>query len=142
MYYGPEILKKSFDADDTDDESDKALLYSLPLAAINAIGTVVAIFFIDNLGRRYVMLRSLPFIAMSMFLIGAGFYVHNYVDGPDDYTGTWMIFSFIMTYLAFFSVGMGNAPWTVNSEIYPLHLRGVGNSIATFANWVSNAALA
>lgn len=32
-------------------------------------------------------------------------------------------------------------PWTVNSEIYPLNLRGVGNSLSTFSNWVSNWAL-
>lgn len=43
-----------------------------------------------------------------------------------------------MLYLAFFSVGLGSTPWTVNSEIYPLHLRGVGNSISTTGNWVSN----
>lgn len=43
-----------------------------------------------------------------------------------------------MLYLAFFSIGLGNTPWTVNSEIYPLHLRGVGMSLATTTNWVSN----
>ena len=26
----------------------------------------------------------------------------------------------------------------MNSEIYPLHLRGVGNSLSTTANWVFN----
>lgn len=43
-----------------------------------------------------------------------------------------------MLYLCFFSIGLGNTPWTVNSEIYPMHLRGVGLSVSTTANWLSN----
>lgn len=85
MYYGPEILKKSFDNnnDNNNDDNKTALLYNLPLAGTNALGTIVAIFFIDKMGRRFVMLRSLPFISFAMFMIGVGFYVHNYVDGPN-----------------------------------------------------------
>jgi hypothetical protein len=41
----------------------------------------------------------------------------------------------------FFSISLGPIPWTVNSEIYPLHLRGAGNSLATTVNWVSNYAV-
>lgn len=48
----------------------------------------------------------------------------------------------IMLYLAFFSIGLGCTPWTVNSEIYPLHVRGVGICISTTANWIANYAVA
>lgn len=33
---------------------------------------------------------------------------------------------------------MGATPNIVNSEIYPIHLRGIGNSIATMGTWLSN----
>jgi SP family myo-inositol transporter-like MFS transporter 13 len=52
--------------------------------------------------------------------------------------GSWIALAGIMLYLGFFSIGLGNTPWTVNSEIYPLHLRGVGLSTSTTANWLSN----
>jgi SP family myo-inositol transporter-like MFS transporter 13 len=55
--------------------------------------------------------------------------------------GKWLSLLGILLYLVFFSISLGPIPWTVNSEIYPLHLRGVGNSIATTVNWVSNYAV-
>ena len=33
---------------------------------------------------------------------------------------------------------MGPVPWTLNSEIYPLHVIGTANSIAACGNWVTN----
>jgi SP family sugar:H+ symporter-like MFS transporter len=33
---------------------------------------------------------------------------------------------------------MSGIIWTVNAEIYPIHLIGVANSIATSFNWLSN----
>ena len=43
-----------------------------------------------------------------------------------------------MSYLAFFSIGFSSTPWTVNSEIYPIHLAGTAVAIATATNWLSN----
>ncbi|GMH42012.1 hypothetical protein BSKO_09931 [Bryopsis sp. KO-2023] len=48
------------------------------------------------------------------------------------------IFLFVVLYLAAFSPGLGPVPWAVNSEIYPLEIRGVGNGIAATANWMAN----
>lgn len=50
----------------------------------------------------------------------------------------WMSILGLALYIIFFSPGMGPVPWTVNSEIYPLHYRGVCGGIAATSNWVSN----
>ena len=69
-------------------------------------------------------------LGMGLFAYGDSYGVRN--------SGSWISLIGIMLYLAFFSIGLGNAPWTVNSEIYPLHLRGVGISLSTTTNWLSN----
>ena len=53
-------------------------------------------------------------------------------------SGKWIALSGVMSFLAFFSISLGCTTWTVNSEIYPLHMRGVGNSIATTIHWIAN----
>lgn len=50
----------------------------------------------------------------------------------------WMSVLGLAMYIIFFSPGMGPVPWTVNSEIYPLHFRGVCGGIAAMSNWISN----
>uniref|UniRef100_M1BMM9 ATINT2 n=2 Tax=Solanum tuberosum TaxID=4113 RepID=M1BMM9_SOLTU len=50
----------------------------------------------------------------------------------------WLALLGLVLYILFFSPGMGTVPWIVNSEIYPLRLRGVCGGIAATANWISN----
>lgn len=113
------------------------IIDSLPLAGINALGTILALFYIDKLGRRYILLRIVPFISISLFILSIGLGLKNY-EASSDSLGKWVSLSGMILYLAFFSVSMGSTPWTVNSEIYPLPVRGLGISLATTVNWVSN----
>ena len=141
MYYGPEIMKTAGFGNDSD--KAQSLISSLPLAAINAIGSIIALFFIDRLGRRWIMLRTLPFIGFFMGCIGVGMYLRNHQsDSTSHEIGKWFAAGGIFLYLLFFAIGMGPTPWIVNSEIYPLHLRGIGNSMSSTINWISNFAVA
>ena len=42
----------------------------------------------------------------------------------------WLALLALILYLVFFAPGMGPVPWTVNSEIYALPVRGVANGLA------------
>ena len=42
-------------------------------------------------------------------------------------------------FLLIFSFGMSSPPWTINSEIYPLHVIGTANSLSATTNWTVNA---
>lgn len=83
MYYGPQIIidtgismgsyKKG--------SSELGVLLNIPLAFVSAIGTLVAALYIDKLGRRYIMLKMLPYIAASCFLVGFGFFLSINTSG-------------------------------------------------------------
>ena len=49
----------------------------MPLALTNALGTIVAIIYIDKLGRRFILLRLIPFIAGTLLILAAGLGINN-----------------------------------------------------------------
>ncbi|KAL3657386.1 hypothetical protein V7S43_017705 [Phytophthora oleae] len=55
-----------------------------------------------------------------------------------SHTAGWVVFMALFMYLACFASGMGCMPWTINAEIYPLHVRSFALSIATSVNWLFN----
>ena len=62
------------------------------------------------------------------------------VGCPSHYSK--LILVWLLLYLAVFSPGLGPVPWAVNSEIYPVQIRGLCLGIAATANWISNALVA
>lgn len=108
----------------------------MPLAFVNTVGSALSVIYIDSLGRRYLMLRTLPFAMIGWLVTAFGMYLNAYTI----YLLTGTIFSFvgIVIFLLSFSFGMSSTPWTVNAEIYPLHVIGTANSLATTTNWVTN----
>lgn len=39
-------------------------------------------------------------------------------------------------------MGVSSTPWTINAEIYPIHVIGTASSLSTTTNWVTNAFVA
>ena len=54
------------------------------------------------------------------------------------FQSTFLALTGLYTAVFFFTVSLASTVWTINSEIYPLHLRGCGNSLAAIANWLAN----
>lgn len=140
MYYGPEIIIDSGTTiDGIDDREQLGIILNIPLAATNAIGTIVAAFIIDDMGRRYIILRTLPGVFVSLLLVSLSMYLAIYSDDPGTKNAAhYLFFISIILYLAFFSVGFSSTPWAINSEIYPIHLVGTAVALATATNWLCN----
>lgn len=140
MYYGPDILISAGLTIPGMAAEESALLLNIPLATVNAIGTLGSIFIIDRFGRRFSMLRCLPFATVGWLVTAFGMYLYNYSIYNDS--GSYIAFGGIIMFLISFSLGMSSTPWTVNAEIYPLHVIGSANSLSTTTNWVSNFVVA
>ncbi|KAF2200440.1 putative MFS myo-inositol transporter [Delitschia confertaspora ATCC 74209] len=119
-------------------------LTSLSIALTNFVFTLVASFTIEKIGRRRILLLSVPIMILGLGLCSVAF---NYVDIPSEEalleyrTGdrVWAVVILIamVTYVAGYAIGMGNVPWQ-QSELFPLSVRSVGSGISTATNWASN----
>lgn len=76
MYYGPTLLQKA--GFGNKGSTNEALIDAIPLAFVNALGTLIAVFYVDKLGRRYIMLRTLPGVGTSLLVISAGLGLFNF----------------------------------------------------------------
>lgn len=92
----------------------------------NVIFTIVAMFLVDKVGRKALLLYGSVGLAVIYLFMGGAYYFH--ISG---------IFLLVIVVLAIACYAMTLAPvmWIVVSEIFPNKIRGVAMSVATFALW-------
>jgi MFS family permease len=142
MYYGPAIILSSgVEIGGLDPkEPTTGIILNLPLAFMNALGTLITAKIIDRLGRRYIMLRFIPGIIISLLIVSYGMYWSTYNPEYSELHKTGGVITLIglFFFICFFTISLSGVVWTFNSEIFPIHLIGTGNSLATSCNWLSN----
>ena len=86
MYYGPSIILGSgIKVSGLNPKAETTgIILNLPLAFMNALGSVVTAFYIDKVGRRWIMLRLIPGVISSLLIVSIGMYFSKYE--PDDTT--------------------------------------------------------
>lgn len=131
MYYSSVIL---YDAGFRD--AIMPVVLSIPLAFMNALFTVVAIFTVDRFGRRRMLLISV-FGCLCLLIVIAviGYFLGNRIPYS---IGGWLFLALLAVFLAFYAPGIGCIPWVVMGEIFPTHLRTSAASVATMSNWAAN----
>lgn len=112
------------------------IVTAIPMAAVNFLGTIFNVTYIDNLGRRKMLLWTIPPMICMLLGLAVAFGLINFSSYVP--VGQWMAIICACLFVGFFAIGLGAIPWIVNSEIYPLHLRSIANSVSTTANWIAN----
>ena len=81
---------------------------NMPLTLVNAIGNIAVLFFIERLGRRWIILRMIPFIALSWIItaIGIWFTDEDQTESMQE-SGGKIAFAGLSCLLLTFSLGMG-----------------------------------
>jgi len=88
----------------------------------------VAINFVDKMGRKTLLLLGGAGMCLSLGMVGLAFHF--------GWTGYGLLV-FILLYIACFAASYGPVTWVVISEIFPIKMRGVAMSVATFALWIA-----
>ena len=126
MYYAPMIFERAGAS------TDAAMLQAVVVGITNLVFTVAAMFLIDRVGRRPLLMIGAAGMCLSM--AGAAI---PYFD--EQLLGSGALVACVVAFVAFFAFSVGAVIWVFLSEIFPNAVRARGQALATFADWLVNA---
>jgi sugar porter (SP) family MFS transporter len=128
IYYSPRIFEMAGLG------TSSALLSSAGIGLINLVFTLLAINFIDRVGRRTLMLIGSVGLIISLSLVSFAFYT-------EDFSG-FNVPVYLFAFIAFFAFSQGAVIWVFISEIFPNEVRASGQALGSFTHWIMAAAIA
>ena len=128
IYYSPRIFEM------TGLGSGASLLSTVGLGVINFIFTLLAMNFIDRIGRRKLMLIGSFGLILTLSLVAFSFYQKSF-DG-------YAVPIYLFIYIAFFAFSQGAVIWVFISEIFPNSVRAKGQTLGSATHWVMAAIIA
>ncbi len=129
IYYAPTLLHQAGLG------ASASLLANVGNGIVNVAMTVVAIWLIDKVGRRVLLIGGTLGMAAALLVVAATFAIGGSTLG---HTAAIVAVISLAVYTGSFAIGLGPVFWLLISEIYPARVRGKAMSIATIANWGAN----
>ncbi|MCI1273871.1 MAG: sugar porter family MFS transporter [Clostridiaceae bacterium] len=129
IYYAPTIFKAAgFDSNIT------AIYATTGIGVVNFLMTIVAIYFVDKLGRKPLLYFGLTGVMLSLFALGSAFAFSSVLGSSLK----WVAVGSLVTYIVCFAMSLGPVGWILVSEVFPLKIRGIAMSICTVSNFAFN----
>ncbi|KAJ5124207.1 Major facilitator superfamily domain general substrate transporter [Penicillium bovifimosum] len=132
IYYAPTIFAQlGLDGNTT------SLLATGVYGIVNCLSTLPALFFIDKVGRRPLLMAGATGTCISLVIVGGilGGYGSSLVG---NVSAGWAGIAFIYIYDINFSYSFAPIGWVLPSEIFNLSIRSKAISITTSATWMCN----
>jgi SP family galactose:H+ symporter-like MFS transporter len=127
IYYAPVIVQSAGIS-----SASGAILATAGIGLVNVIMTLLAMWLIDHVGRRPLLLTGIAGMILSLAVLGFVFRM------PTGGALSWLAVITLMVYVASFAISLGPIFWLLISEIYPLKVRGIAEGTAAGANWAFN----
>lgn len=128
IYYAPRIFEM------TGLGKSSALLSTAGIGIVNFSFTLLALRFIDKIGRRTLMKVGSVGLIITLGLVARAFYTESF--------GGFAVPIFLFLYIAFFAFSQGAVIWVFISEIFPNQVRASGQSLGSFTHWFMAAVIA
>ncbi|PHT90687.1 Sugar transport protein 1 [Capsicum annuum] len=139
MFYAPVLFKTiGFGA-------DASLMSAVITGGVNVIATVVSIYYVDKLGRRFLFLEGGVQMLICQIAVAILIALKFGVNGTPGELPKWyaiVVVIFICVYVAGFAWSWGPLGWLVPSEIFPLEIRSAAQSINVSVNMIFTFAVA
>jgi MFS transporter, SP family, galactose:H+ symporter len=127
IYYAPVIVQSAGIS-----SASGAILATAGIGLVNVIMTIVAMWLIDHIGRRPLLLTGIAGMILSLAVLGFVFRM------PTGGALAWLAVITLMVYVASFAISLGPIFWLLIAEIYPLKVRGIAEGTAAGVNWAFN----
>ncbi len=125
IYYAPRVFEMAGLG------AQSSLLSTVGIGLVNFSFTLIAINFIDRIGRRKLMLIGSVGLIISLALVAFAFQTGHT-------QGMWITI-YLMAYIAFFAFSQGAVIWVFISEIFPNEVRAKGQTLGSLTHWVMAA---
>jgi SP family galactose:H+ symporter-like MFS transporter len=132
IYYAPTIFKFAGIS-----ATGPAILAGAGLTMVMWLFHVLAIFLLDRVGRRPLLLVGVAGQIIGLAILGAAFQFQQLASFK-----SYVAIGGLVIYVACFAFGLGPIFWLLISEIYPLKNRGAAMSAVTVTNWALNLVVA
>lgn len=97
--------------------------------SVNLVFTFVAIYTVDKLGRRSLMILGAGGLAGIYALMGGAYYFQ--ISG-------WPMLLLVVMAIACYAMSLAPVTWVVLSEIFPNRIRGAAMAVATLSLWTAS----
>jgi sugar porter (SP) family MFS transporter len=131
IYYAPSILSDAGFGD------SGAILATTGIGLVNCLVTGAALLTIDRVGRRPLLLVGTTGVTLSLIVLGLA-----YLLPPQTALVNFILVAGLMVYIASFAASLGICIWLLNSEVYPLEVRGKGSATGSITHWVLDLIIA
>lgn len=121
LYYAPRIF--------SDMGMDNPMMQTVIMGVINITFTLVAVFTVEKIGRKPLLICGSIGMAIGAFLVALTF-------GNDSMNMVTMIS--LMVYSASFMFSWGPICWVYMAELFPNTIRGAATAIAVAFQWIFN----
>lgn len=125
IYYAPRVFEMAGLG------AQSSLLSTVGIGLVNFIFTLIAINFIDKVGRRKLMFIGSIGLIVSLSLVSYAFFSGN--------TEGIAVTLYLMVFIAFFAFSQGAVIWVFISEIFPNDVRAKGQTLGSLTHWVMAA---
>lgn len=128
IYYAPTIFELAGFQD-----ASSSILATVGIGIVNVLATVFAIFYLDKIGRRPLLLAGLMGMCFTLFSLSLAFHL-----GIEAGSLRWIACACTFVYIICFAFSLGAILWLIVSEIFPLEVRATAMGVAVFSCWFWN----
>jgi SP family sugar:H+ symporter-like MFS transporter len=117
-----------------------SLLISVITSVTNVVVTLVAIWLVDRIGRKPILLTGSVLMTLSLGTMALAFTFAETIDGAPSLPGAWGPIALVAAnlFVVGFGASWGPLVWVLLGEIFPSRIRGKALGVAAAAQWVAN----